>query len=89
MKENWILGRVPRAEEPDTCLIGSGYSFWGRVVGSPGDPAEPKARLIAAAPDLLERLTFLLAAVERGEVLEHHVTSAKTAIAKATGQNGV
>jgi hypothetical protein len=65
-----------------------------RVRESPGDllivsPPENdwgEACLMAAAPDLLDRLSVLVAAVERGVVLEHHVRSAKVAIARAEGR---
>ncbi len=45
----WTCGRVPHDEEPDTVIIGSAWRFWARVVGVPGDPAEPNADMIAAA----------------------------------------
>jgi hypothetical protein len=35
------------------------------------------AKLIRAAPELRERLTVLVAAIERGEILVHHIESAK------------
>jgi hypothetical protein len=52
MAERWTLGKVPDHEEPDTYLIGEGHCFFARVVGRPGHPAEPKARLMCSAPDL-------------------------------------
>lgn len=51
MAERWMAVRI--VEEPDTCMIGTDYHFWCRVVGTPGHPAEPRARLIVASPRLL------------------------------------
>lgn len=47
---------------------------------------EANARLIAAAPDLLEALQFVLSA--HGEQLDLAFQQAHVAIAKATGQKG-
>jgi hypothetical protein len=65
MDERWITGRAP--EEPDTVLIGSNGIFFARVVGSPGSPAESRARLMAAAPDLLAAGQALLGWAEAAE----------------------
>ncbi len=35
-------------EEPDTILIGSGGCIWGRVVGSPDQPASERLRMLLA-----------------------------------------
>jgi hypothetical protein len=51
MGSRYVVGRAP--EEPDTCLIGKDGVFFARVVGLPDRPAEPIAKLFAAAPDLL------------------------------------
>lgn len=57
MAAKWTIGIAP--EEPDTFLIGSDGMIWCRVVGHPEEPAEPKARLMWAAPKLLEALQAL------------------------------
>lgn len=41
-----------------------------------------KGHLVGATADLMERLRFLVAAVERGEVLVHHIRSAKETLRK-------
>lgn len=45
------------------------------------------ARLIAAAPELLEELEDLVAMIDPDGPLASHVKSAKAVIAKATGEN--
>ena len=56
------------------------------VVGAnnPHLPQDANARLIAAAPDLLEALQHLL--VAHGEQLDYAFQQAQEAIAKATGE---
>ena len=59
------------------------------VIHCPDAPiniSEADQNLIAVAPDLLGRLEALLAATERGEVLDHHVRSGWAAVAKAKGE---
>lgn len=56
-------------------------------VGSDHDRREANARLIAAAPELLEALELLLREEERGTVCEIDRQTARTAIAKATGES--
>ena len=48
------------------------------------DVNDSNARLIAAAPDLLEALQYIL--VAHGEQLDHAFAMAQDAIAKATGE---
>ena len=62
--------------------------------GIPYNQITPNARLMAAAPDLLESLTVLVADVENafvslgvGHMQAETVLAAKKAIAKATGQD--
>lgn len=88
------MGRAP--EEPDTILIGSNGTFWCRVVGSPGEPAEPKARLMCVAPELLTGLKNAVDMLESEIHSEYGETGAlewrlkeliplKAVIAKAEG----
>ena len=50
-----------------------------------GDPSEANARLIAAAPDLLEALECLLASVDH-ELYGIAISRARKAIAKSRGE---
>ena len=52
--------------------------------GTTEQEAEENARLIAAAPDLLEALQHLM--VAHGEQLDYAFQQARAAIAKATGE---
>ena len=47
---------------------------------------EANARLIAAAPELLEALQSIVGELDEGEVWGSSITKAKAAIAKATGE---
>ena len=67
---------VPLAD----CRTDAGRS-WGRELQRP--EAEAYARLIAAAPDLLEALQYVMSA--HGEQLTDAFEQAHKAIAKATG----
>jgi len=72
-----VLWRSPRSIGP----CGSEHSHWG---GDLLTVEEADARLIAAAPDLLEALQHLMAA--HGEQLDYAFQQAQDAIAKATGE---
>ena len=50
-----------------------------------GSEASANARLIAAAPDLLEALQGIVSADDAHELTQKHIESARAAIAKATG----
>ncbi len=71
-----VLWRAPRSIGP----CGSEHSHWG---GDLLTVEEADARLIAAAPDLLEALQHLM--VAHGEQLDYAFQQAQDAIAKATG----
>ena len=72
-----VLWRSPVSIGP----CGSENSHWG---GDLLTVEEADARLIAAAPDLLEALQYLI--VAHGEQLDHAFQMAQNAIAKATGE---
>ena len=57
-------------------------------LGNPSKKAQANARLIAAAPEMLESLKFCVEAleVESGELCQAHLQNARKAIAKAEGQ---
>jgi hypothetical protein len=68
------------AEKPGSLIATVGYLLDGRVETA-------NARLIAAAPDLLEALTELEAAAEMGErPSAAALQAARAAVAKATGK---
>ncbi len=46
---NLEFGRIPEDEEKDTIIFGANAMFFGRIVGSPGLPAEEAAKQIAVA----------------------------------------
>ena len=48
----YTLGRVPKHEEPDTVLIGADGTFFARVVGRPGHPADSLAVTMAESLDV-------------------------------------
>ena len=50
-----------------------------------GSEASANARLIAAAPDLLDALIEIVSADDSHELTQKHIESARAAIAKATG----
>lgn len=76
-------------------LNDNGYNrFWAHVTGGNLRRAEStlraeveaNARLIAAAPDLLDALIEIVSADDAHELTQKHIESARAAIAKATGQ---
>lgn len=71
---------VAWAQEVDPCPSGAEDYF-------PGDTTEANARLIAAAPELLEALELLTAGIENS-VSDTYIplVKARAAIAKATGE---
>ena len=83
-------GAIPRLrEDRDRMNIMHRVDRWGIVAPGREHHADwfklldhPDARLIESSPELFERLRALLAAVERGEVLDHHVSSARAIIAR-------
>ena len=74
-----VLWRSPRSIGP----CGSEHSHWG---GDLLTVEEADARLIAAAPDLLEALKNLLESHYNGNVIKADCAEAEAAIAKATGE---
>jgi hypothetical protein len=66
--ERWTFGRA--IDEPDTYLIGSGGVFWCRVVGGPHGPAEARARVMHAAPELLAACEDIYSQISRGSVMD-------------------
>lgn len=67
--------------------IGSGNCYLTRGVGQTEAEIQANARLIAAAPDLLERLTECVKVIEQLEKGRAHpaIDLARAALAKATG----
>jgi hypothetical protein len=66
---------------------GSTVQLVGHVEGT--EQAEANVRLIAAAPDLLEALTFLVQAADTEPgmaIYKAHIDKARAAIARAEGQ---
>ena len=82
----WVVH--PTAHHPAVRSVGTSDTGPRRIctVGSMnGNPVDKKnARLIAAAPELLEALQFVMAA--SGEQLSTAFEQAQAAIAKATGE---
>lgn len=67
--------------------IFSGSQFLAFVGDSDSQtPCEANARLIAAAPDLLEALRSITDAADEKRVTAKHYEIARAAIAKATGE---
>ena len=87
----WVV-EDERYHGPNWAIIGSadtaGWHAFVRVAvqldNKPSDEGEANARLIAAAPDLLAALQFVMSA--HGEQLHDAFDDAHKAIAKATGQ---
>ena len=65
-KGPWVMDRYQQLRSPDGVQVG----VWGAGISwvSRSDEAEANARLIAAAPDLLEACKALVAAMRRYEV---------------------
>lgn len=73
------------------CKTSAGYSLWAK--GPSADEGEANARLIAAAPDLLEALEGAILTLEQvcegqheDNVCCHHLRAARAAIDKARGE---
>ena len=86
MSGKYIVGRIPKDEEPDTVLIGCNASFFARVVGRPGHPAEPLALTMVEALNVAAETgrTPAQLAAERAElvgaaskVMQQHFDDAK------------
>lgn len=79
--------------QPHSALRGFSKEI-GVVNGGQNDPEQQaNARLIAAAPDLLKALTEIVSQIDQGDSSgkvfsrDHCITSARAAIAQATGEN--
>jgi hypothetical protein len=89
--ERWTLGQA--AEEPDTYLIGDHGLLWCRVIGTPDKPAEPRARLMKAAPQLLAIAKLWVASYHASRHIheserpawEYAIAKTQAVIAEATG----
>jgi hypothetical protein len=69
---------------PDDGNCGAITAKTGWICDFAEEPSDANARLIAAAPDLLEALQHLM--VAHGEQLDYAFQQAQEAIAKATGE---
>lgn len=89
---NWVPS--PHATHPD---MGAFFSEGGQRVCWFGDaeqyypsqgepPSDADARLIAAAPDLLEALEGCIPQLELGNGEAEHIKAARAAIARARGE---
>ena len=76
-----------RDDEEDgvVSIVGSSQIVIARVRTATVEPGDENARLIAAAPDLLEALQLLLIVVDAPDD-DPDIVRAKNAVAKATGE---
>jgi hypothetical protein len=71
----------------DFAGVWAGNLELAKIRGEQGLPREANARLIAAAPEMLEALT-ILANIDPSEITAEDIRKARAAIAKATGKIG-
>ena len=71
--------------DPTISIYKDGFGQIARLYDSSEGAGKANARLIAAAPDLLDALIEIVSADDAHELTQKHIESARAAIAKATG----
>lgn len=71
--------------DPTISIYKDGFGQIARLYDSSAGTGKANARLIAAAPDLLDALIEIVSADDAHELTQKHIESARAAIAKATG----
>jgi len=85
-KGEWRIGYGERHDQDECDIRICGDIFvLAKIEGPNYSHCEANARLIAAAPDMHETLTSVLADIEGGAVTQGTVNEIKFAIAKAEG----
>lgn len=86
----WSTASDPCHFDSQTTVVAANGARVAEVTGSAFDEAEANARLIAAAPDLLEACKAFVAHYPMGTnpFLDDAFRAARAAIARATGEAG-
>lgn len=71
--------------DPTISIYKDGFGQIARLYDSSAGTGKANARLIAAAPDLLNALIEIVSADDAHELTQKHIESARATIAKATG----